>query len=114
MDTNLVIRNGGSNLTADETVASVAFLAQRKPLYLVTNLPGFVAANSLVIKANFLDASDNVLQTTSSKSIAAKGLYALPLFCDDPLCAKLQIVFDVTGGTANFGAAKSWISPARL
>ena len=114
MDNNIIVRDGSTDLTADETIADIHFLAQINVFYLIVIVPEAVADTSLLVKANFVDASNNVLQTNVSKSIAAAGVYALPLFCDDPALSDLSVVFDVTGEGADFGAVKSYFSVARL
>lgn len=114
MDNNLIVRSGATDLTQDETVADIPFLAQINVFYLIVHVPEVVADTSLVVKANFVNASDAVLQTTQTASITAAGIYALPLFCDHPDLSDLSVVFDVTGAAPDFGAVKSWFSVARL
>lgn len=114
MDYNIQVRDGSEDLDADETIADIHMLAQKAPLYLIVNVPAFVAASTLDVTCNFLDADDNVLQSTQGKQIAAIGVYAIPLFCDDPKLSDLQVVFDVTGEGANFGKVKSYFSVARM
>jgi hypothetical protein len=114
MDTNLVLRDGTSNLTADETLTSVKIGPMVKPLWLHIVVPSITATDTIDVELEFCDSG---LPTTevynqNMKQITAAGHYAVPFFTtEEYLQVKLNIT-DVGGGGFDAGAVKVWIDNA--
>jgi hypothetical protein len=117
MDTNLVLRAASvGNLTGDSTLTDVDLTPMIDPLYLHVLVPSVSTDDTLLVTADFEDASNNTLQQTTIPVITAAGHYVIPLFCNHPSLTDLSVILDCTAtGTAamSFGAVVVYISNAR-
>lgn len=116
MDSNLVLRDGSSNLTGDETLTDLELFPMNEVLYLHIVIPSVSAADVLDVTADFEDASNNTLQQTTIPQISVAGKYVIPLFCDHPSLTDLSVILNATAtGTAamSFGGVKVYISNSR-
>lgn len=116
MDTNAVLRTGGTNLTGDETLTDFELFPMIEPLYLHIIIPSVSTDDVLDVTADFEDASNNTLQQTTIPQITAAGHYVVPIFCDHPSLTDLSVILNATAtGTAamSFGAVKVYLSNSR-
>jgi hypothetical protein len=117
MDTNLVLRAASvGNLTGDSTLTDVDLTPMIDPLYLHVLVPSVSTDDTLLVTADFEDASNNTLQQTTIPVITAAGHYVIPLFCNHPSLTDLSVILDCTAtGTAamSFGAVVVYISNSR-
>jgi len=116
MDTNLVLRDGSTNLTADETLTTIKIGPMVKPLWLHVLVPSITATDTLDVELEFcLPASSTTeVYNMNMKQIDALGHYAIP-FLMAPPCTYLQVklnITDVGGGGFSSGATKVWIDNA--
>ncbi len=116
MDTNLVLRDGTSNLTADETLTTTLIGPMVRPLWLHVLVPSITSTDTLDVELEFCDsaASTTEVYNMNMKQITAAGHYAIPFFMAPPLeylQVKLNIT-DVGGSGFSAGAVKVWIDPA--
>lgn len=116
MDANLVLRDGTTDLTADETLTSVEIGPMTRPLWLHVVVPEIAeASDTLDVELEFCDASASTTQVynLNMKQMTAPGHYAVPFYT---LLAYLQVKLNVTdadaGGDFDAGAVKVWIDPA--
>ncbi len=118
MDTNLELRPASTgNLTGDETLTDVDYTPTDVVSYLHALVPSVSAGDTLVVKADFEDGSNNTLMQTHSKTISAAGHYVIPIVCDDPDVTDLSVVLDTTANNStaiSFGAVVVWISNSRV
>jgi hypothetical protein len=114
MDTNLVLRDGTANLTADETLTSVRIGPMTRPMWLHVLVPTVSASDTLDVELEFCDAaaSTTEIYNQNMKQITAAGYYSVPFYTQEEyLQVKLNLT-EVGGGALAFGATKVWISPA--
>lgn len=117
MDTNLTLRAASAgNLTADETLTTVAITPMTNPIYLHTNIPSVSSGDTFNVQAAFKDGS-TVLKTDKSAEYSVAGHYVLEIFCDNPLLDSLVVTNDVTKDSTaagSFGAVVQWLSNSRV
>lgn len=117
MDTNLELRAASAgNLTGDSTLTDVDWTPTEVVSYLHVLVPSVSTDDTLVVKADFEDGSNNTLMQIHSKTISAAGHYVIPLVCDDPDVTDLSVILDTTANNSvavNFGAVVVWISNSR-
>jgi hypothetical protein len=117
MDTNLVLRAAAAgNLTGDSTLTDLELFPMNEVMYLHVIVPSVSTDDTLLVTADFEDASNNTLQQTTIPVITAAGKYVIPLFCDHPSLTDLSVILDCTAtGTAamSFGAVVVYISNSR-
>lgn len=117
MDTNLELRAASAgNLTGDATLTDVDYTPTDKVSYLHILVPSVSTSDTLVMKADFEDASNNTLMQIHSETISAAGHYVIPIVCDDPDVTDLSVILDTTANNSeavNFGAVVVWISNSR-
>jgi hypothetical protein len=117
MDTNLVLRAASAgNLTGDSTLTDMALTPMIDPLYLHIVVPAVSSGDTLLVTADFEDASNNTLQQTTIPTITALGHYVIPLFCNHPSLAALSVILDATADSTvamNFGAVEVYVSNSR-
>jgi hypothetical protein len=109
MDTNLVLRSGDTDLTADETLTSVQIGPMTRPLYLHVLVPtGIVAAKTLDVELEFCLAATSTTEVDNAnmKQRAVAGHYTMPFFT---LHDYLQVKLNVGGGGEDFKGTKVWI-----
>ncbi len=112
MDTNLVLRDGTSNLTGDETLTSKLVGPMTRPMWLHIVVPAVSAGDVLDVELEFCAAA---LPTTevynmNMKQITVAGHYTIPFFTkEDYLQVKLN---ETDNGGPNFGAVQVWIDPS--
>lgn len=112
MDTNFVLRDGSSNLTQDETLATKQVIAGRE-FWLHVVVPEVSASDTLDVEIEFCAASASTTQVYNMfmKQITAAGHYAIPFICSGA-ADYVQVKLDLTesgGGSLAFGATKVWI-----
>ena len=117
MDANLELRAASAgNLTGDATLTDVDYTPTDKVSYLHALVPSVSAGDTLVVKADFEDVSNNTLMQIHSKTISAAGHYVIPIVCDDPNVTDLSVILDTTANNTeavNFGAVVVWVSNSR-
>jgi hypothetical protein len=116
MDSNAVLRDGSSNLTADETLTDFDLGPMIDPLYLHIIIPSVSSGDVLDITADFENSSNTTLQQTTIPQITAAGKYVIPLFCDHPSLSDLSVILNVTLDSTvagSFGAVKVYLSNSR-
>lgn len=111
MDTNLVLRDGSADLTADETLTSTLIGPMVKPMWLHVMVPEVSTDDVLDVELEFCDkaASTTEVYNMNMKQIVAAGHYAIPFFT---LEEYLQVKLNVTGTDVDLGATKVWIASA--
>jgi hypothetical protein len=111
MDTNLVLRDGSADLTADETLTSVKVGPMVRPMALCVQVPEVSSGDTLDVELEFCDASASTTEiyNMNMKQISAAGYYSIPFFTQ---LAYLQVKLNVTGSDVDLGATKVWIAPA--
>jgi len=113
MDTNLLLRDGTSNLTADETLTSVMIGPMKQPMTLMVLVPSITSTDTLDVELEFCTAAASTTQVSNMNmyQISAAGLYSIPFFTHhEYLQVKLNIT-DVGGSGFSSGATKVWIAP---
>lgn len=114
MDTNLTLRTGASDLTADETLTSVRIGPMTRPMELCVLVPSITATDTLDVELEFcdVDASTTEIYNMNMKQISAAGFYSIPFIThEEYLQVKLNVT-DVGGSGFSAGAVKVWIAPA--
>lgn len=119
MDTNLVLRDGSTDLTADETLTSVKIGPMTQPMTLCVLCPGeSEASDTLDVEMEFCDAAASTTEVynMNMKQIdanAANQIRRVPFITH---LAYLQVKLNVTdadaGSDFNAGGVKVWIEPA--
>lgn len=112
MDTNLVLRDGSSNLTGDETLTSVLVGPMVHPLELCVLVPVVSSGDVLDVELEFCAAGASTTEVNNAnfKQITAAGFYSMPFFTH---LEYLQVKLNETdNGGPNFGGVKVWIAPA--
>jgi hypothetical protein len=114
MDTNLILRSGSSNLTADETLTSVRVGPMMRPMELMVLVPSITGgADTLDVELEFCATATPTTEISNMnmKQITAAGLYSIPFFTHhEYLQVKLNVT-DVGGSGFSAGAVKVWIAP---
>src|SRR5574342_923294 len=109
MDTNLVLRDGSSNLTADESLTAVNIGPMVHPMELCISVPSITATDTLDVEVEFNDDGSTEIANFNFKQISAAGYYHEPIFThQDYILVKLNIA-DVGGGGFSAGAVKVWL-----
>ena len=114
MDTNLVLRTGATDLTADETLTSVRVGPMLRPMELMVLVPSITATDTLDVELEFCTAAATTTEVNNAnfKQISAAGLHSMPFFTHlEYLQVKLNVT-DVGGSGFSAGAVKVWIAPA--
>ncbi|HTY64323.1 MAG TPA: hypothetical protein VMG30_18885 [Acidobacteriota bacterium] len=111
MDANLLLRDGSTNLTADETLTATKIGPMVRPMYLHVLAPYVRSGDTLDVEAEFCDtgATTTQISNMNMKQIVAAGHYCEPFFT---LHDYIQIKLGVTAGTTaalSMGAVKVWI-----
>lgn len=112
MDTNLMLRDGSANLTADETLTSVRVGPMNRPMWLKVLVPVISSGDVLDVELEFCDkdASTTEVQNMNMKQIGVAGLHQIPFYT---LYEYLQVKLNETdNGAPNFGGVKVWLDPA--
>jgi hypothetical protein len=114
MDENLLLRDGSTNLTADETLTTTKIGPMVRPMYLHVLVPYVRSGDTLDVEAEFCDSSADTTQISNMnmQQIVATGHYCEPFFT---LHDYIQVKLGVTAGTGvalSMGAVKVWIDNA--
>ena len=116
MDTNLVLRDGTANLTADVTLTSVEIGPMLRPLILHVVVPQIgEASDTLDVELEFCAAGATTTEVynMNMKQITAAGHYSIPFFTHlEYLQVKLNGTDADAGSDMNFGGVKVWIDNA--
>jgi hypothetical protein len=114
MDTNLTLRTGATDLTADETLTSVHIGPMTRPLYLHVVVPSITSTDTLDVELEFCDAATSTTEVYNQnmKQITAAGYYSTPFYTDEEYLQVKLNVTDVGGSGFSAGAVKVWIAPA--
>jgi hypothetical protein len=109
MDTNLVLRDGSTHLTGDETLTTIKIGPMVKPLWLHLVVPAY-PSGSLDVELEFCatGATTTEIYNMNMKQIVAIGHYAIPFYT---LLEYLQVKLN-NDGTTDFGHVKVWIDAA--
>lgn len=111
MDTNTVLRDGTSNLTADETLTSVLVGPMVQPLYLHVLVPSVSSGDTLDVELEFCatGASTTQISNMNMKQITAAGFYSIPFFTNhEYVQVKLNVTAD-SSAALSMGGVKVWI-----
>ena len=118
MDTNLELRDGSTDLTADETLTTVQVGPMNKPLWLHILVPSIAETSDTIdVELEFCDSSATTTEVynMNMKQITAAGHFAVP-FIMAPTLEYLQVKLNITdadsGADFNAGAVKVWIDNA--
>lgn len=114
MDTNNVLRDGTSNLTADETLTTTLVGPMVKPLWLHVVVPSVSSGDVLDVEIEFCDAAASTTQISNFnfKQITAAGHYAEPFYTlHDYAQVKLNVTAD-SSAALSMGGVKVWIDNA--
>jgi hypothetical protein len=107
MDTNLVLRAGDTNLTADESLTAVLIGPMVRPLYLHVLVPAVSSGDQLDVELEFNDDGSTQIDNMNMKQITALGHFTIPFFTlHKYILVKLN---ETDNGGPNFGAVKVWI-----
>ena len=111
MDTNLILRDGTTNLTTNETLTTCLIGPMVHPLWLHVLVPQTSASDTLDVELEFCAAAASTTQISNAnmKQIAALGLYSIPFFTAHEY---VQVMLVVAGTSIDWGAVKVWIAPA--
>jgi hypothetical protein len=111
MDTNLVLRDGTSNLTADESLTAFQIGPMVRPMELCVSVPSITSSDTLDVEVEFNDDGSTEIANFNFKQITAAGFYHEPIFTHhDYILVKLNIT-DAGGGGFSAGAVKVWLQP---
>lgn len=113
MDTNLVLRDGTVELTADETLTTVVVGPMVQPMTLHVLVPSITTSDTLDVELEFCPSTATTTETynMNMKQIIAAGHYSIPFYTHlSNLQVKLNIT-DVGGGGFSGGATKVWLEP---
>jgi hypothetical protein len=109
MDTNLVLRDGSSNLTADESLTALQIGPMVHPMELNVLVPAVSSGDVLDVEVEFNDDGSTEIANFNFKQITAAGLYHEPIFTHhDYILVKLN---ETDNGGPNFGGVKVWLAP---
>lgn len=118
MDANLVLRDGTSDLTADETLTSVRVGPMTRPMTLCVFSPGgSEASDTLDVELEFCDSSASTTQVNNANmqqidANATNQIRRLPFITPlEYLQVKLNVTDADAGGDFNAGGVKVWIEP---
>jgi hypothetical protein len=110
MDTNMVLRDGSTHLTADESLTAIVVGPMTRPLELMVLVPEVSAGDTLDVELEFNDDGSTQISNMNMKQISAAGLYSIPFFTHHKyLLVKLN---ETDNGGPDFGHVKVWIAPA--
>ena len=112
MDTNLVLRDGTSSLTGDETLTTIKIGPMTRPLWLHVLVPSVSSGDVLDVELEFCTAVAPTVEVYNMNmaQITVAGHYAIPFYTKEPY---LQVKLNETdNGGPNFGATKVWIDNA--
>jgi len=111
MDTNLVLRDGSTDLTADETLPTVLIGPMVRVMWLNILVPEVSASDLLDVELEFCDkdASTTEVYNMNLAQISAAGHFQIPFFT---LEEYLQVKLNVTGSDIDLGATKVWLASA--
>jgi hypothetical protein len=110
MDTNLVLRTGATDLTADETLTSVRVGPMTRPMWLIVQVPEVSSGDVLDVELEFCDASASTtqVQNMNMAQITAVGVHQIQFLTPyEYLQVKLN---ETDNGGPDFGAVKVWIA----
>ena len=118
MDANLILRDGTSDLTADETLTSVKIGPMLRPMVLcVMTVDASEASDTLDVELEFCDSSATTTQVYNMNSpqidaSAANQIVRVPFYTHlEYLQVKLNITDADAGADFNAGGCKVWIEP---
>lgn len=110
MDTNLILRDGSTDLTGDESLTAVEVGPMLRPMELCVLVPEVSAGDVLDVELEFNDDGSTEIDNQNMKQITAAGFYHIPFFTHHKyLLVKLN---ETNNGGPDFGATKVWIEPA--
>lgn len=119
MDANLILRDGTSDLTADETLTSVLIGPMLRPMVLVVMTESASeASDTLDVELEFCDSSATTTQVYNMNGpqmdVSAAGAIArIPFYTHlEYLQVKLNVTDADAGADFNAGGVKVWIEPA--
>jgi len=112
MDTNLVLRDGSADFTADESLTAVVVGPMTRPMQLNVLVPEVSAGgDTLDVELEFNDDGSTQIDNQNMKQITAAGMFSIPFFTHHKyLLVKLNGT-DGGGAALDLGAVKVWISP---
>lgn len=111
METYSILRDGASDLVADETLTTFLVGPMTRIMWLNVLVPEVSAADTLDVELEFcdVDASTTQVYNMNMAQISAAGHYKIPFFT---LEEYLQVKLNLTGTDTDFGATKVWLSTA--
>jgi hypothetical protein len=113
MDTNMVLRDGSADFTADESLTAVVVGPMTRPMTLCVMVPEVSAGgDTLDVELEFNDDGSTQIDNANMKQIAAAGMFTIPFYTNHKyLLVKLNGT-DGGGAALDLGAVKVWIAPA--
>lgn len=110
MDTNLVLRDGSTHLTADESLTAIVVGPMTRPMTLHVLVPEVSSGDTLDVELEFNDDGSTQIDNMNMKQITAAGNYSIPFITNHKyLLVKLN---ETDNGGPDFGHVKVWLSPA--
>jgi hypothetical protein len=111
MDTNLILRDGTTHLTDDETLTGVKIGPMTKPLYLHVSVPEVSSGDDLDVELEFCAEALPTTQVSNMnmENITVAGEYCIPFFT---LHEYLVVKLETSNNTDLFGHVKVWIDSA--
>jgi len=114
MDTNLVLRDGTVDFTADESLTAVKVGPMNRPLALHVYVPEVSAGgDTLDVELEFNDDGSTQIDNMNMTQISAAGMYSIPFYTHHKyLLVKLNGT-DGGGAALDLKGVKVWIAPAQ-
>lgn len=118
MDTNLVLRDGSTHLTADETLTAVTIGPMTRPIWLHVITEAASEANDKIdVELEFCTAAAPTTQVMNVNSpqmaVAVDSVHMAIPFIMPPGLTSLQVKLDITdadgGGDFDAGHVKVWL-----
>ena len=109
MDTNLLLRDGTSDLSDDESLTAVLVGPMNRPMVLHVLVPEVSSGDDIDVELEFNDDGSTQIDNMNMANITAAGLYSIPFFTWHKY---LLVKLETSNASDDHGAVKVWIAPA--